>query len=475
MSDITELKKAISESNLKVQYLSAVPSPLFVIDKNFNVMYTNDVCAKILGATPDSLIGKKCYSLLKTGDCNTDKCASAVGMKNKRGKTSETLAHIGDKEVYIQYTAKPLYDEAGEVKGAIEVIMDISRTRELMKSITEICDQVYHVSSVVEDLSKEILGSSNKIHGDGTELAATAEELARNMKQVQKASQSVSEGAQNLSGLTQKTARNVEDTVKVLAGLNGKTEEVDVLVNSSDKLAAFVGENGKSVLESLEEIKKSTKEVESTITQVNASVENVAGLANDISEIAGQVNMLALNAAIEAARAGEAGRGFAVVADAVKQLAGKTRSAAKTAVESINQISGYGANAVNLAQKAGGVAEKGGTVVSGAVKGSQDVADSMSKVLLITKAFGTDVSQSVKALEEVNVAIQQVASISEESAAAAEETTSSLEEQSAATEKVMQSAQNVQKESQNAVELSQKIVEEINRLKEELQKVKTSS
>jgi len=65
------------------QYLKAVPSPLLVIDKNFNVLFANDVFAKIIGETPESVLAKKCFDLFKTGDCRTERCACSQAMKKQ--------------------------------------------------------------------------------------------------------------------------------------------------------------------------------------------------------------------------------------------------------------------------------------------------------------------------------------------------------------------------------------------------------
>jgi methyl-accepting chemotaxis protein len=65
------------------------------------------------------------------------------------------------------------------------------------------------------------------------------------------------------------------------------------------------------------------------MTAINEASRKIVDVIGVIDEIAFQTNLLALNAAIEAARAGEQGRGFAVVASEVRNLAGRSASAAK--------------------------------------------------------------------------------------------------------------------------------------------------
>ena len=62
---------------------------------------------------------------------------------------------------------------------------------------------------------------------------------------------------------------------------------------------------------------------------INDASKKIADIISVIDGIAFQTNLLALNAAVEAARAGEQGRGFAVVATEVRNLAGRSATAAK--------------------------------------------------------------------------------------------------------------------------------------------------
>jgi methyl-accepting chemotaxis protein len=76
----------------------------------------------------------------------------------------------------------------------------------------------------------------------------------------------------------------------------------------------------------------------STTQKLGDAAEAMVGIVTLIQKITDQVNLLALNATIEAARAGEAGRGFAVVAQEVKNLASQAKSATEQISAEINGV-----------------------------------------------------------------------------------------------------------------------------------------
>ena len=176
--------------------------------------------------------------------------------------------------------------------------------------------------------------------------------------------------------------------------------------------------------------------------------------------------MLALNAAIEAARVGEAGRGFAVVADAVKNLASQSRETASEAEKSIGDVKEAGSSVLHLAQQSSKESFDGEQVILEAIKGAEDLKNSIQNVAKIMDDLNAQVQQGMAAAKKVLKAVEEVSSIAQESASAAEEASAGVEEQSAAAEELTGISKKIASETQLAEERLTGIIDEIERLRE---------
>ncbi len=125
--DVTEERKQQQDANEKIENLNAIPTPIMSVDTEFNVTFMNPAGADVVGFTPDEVIGKKCYELFKTAHCQTEKCAIGRAMKEDTVITEETIARPQDGVIMpIKYTGAPIKDAKGNIKGALEFVLNIT-------------------------------------------------------------------------------------------------------------------------------------------------------------------------------------------------------------------------------------------------------------------------------------------------------------------------------------------------------------
>lgn len=231
------LKLQDQKSGMYAKYLDHIPSPVMAVDKNYSVTFMNKFGAKLVGETVTSVVGKKCYDLFKTGDCNTEKCACTRAMKEKAVTTSQTTAHPKSLEIPIQYVGRPIYDANKNVIGAVEIVTDITNIRDIVQKAVGVSKNVVTIAGNVDAQCK-------KMAELGEKTAEIAAQMNLGMQQVITASQQVSTGAQKLAELSQTTAKQTENLKKIMDDAGSSVRHTSLIADEATKKALDANDKG---------------------------------------------------------------------------------------------------------------------------------------------------------------------------------------------------------------------------------------
>jgi methyl-accepting chemotaxis protein len=220
------------------------------------------------------------------------------------------------------------------------------------------------------------------------------------------ASQQIAAGNLDLSSRTEEQASSLEETASSMEELTSTVKQnADNArqANSQAVLASEVAARGGTVV----------AQVVGTMDAINASSRKIVDIISVIDGIAFQTNILALNAAVEAARAGEQGRGFAVVATEVRNLAHRSAAAAK-------EIKALITDSVDKVEAGSRLVEDAGTTMGDVVHSVRAVSDIIAEITAAGREQVLGIEQINQAIMQMDSVTQQNAALVEQSAAAAE-------------------------------------------------------
>jgi methyl-accepting chemotaxis protein len=272
----------------------------------------------------------------------------------------------GGRETWLQATYNPILDPSGRpckvVKFATDITAQVAarRDQEIVAKVrvtsTRLAEASRHLTTITSQIETGAAESSSQARG----VAAAAEQVARNNQTVAAAIEEMTSSIKSISGSTADAAKVAGQAV----GMSRQTNE--------------------------------------TISKLGESSREIGKVIKTITEIAQQTNLLALNATIESARAGESGRGFAVVANEVKQLAKQSAQASEDIARRIESIQADTKQAVEAIGEIGRIIEQ--------INGLQtSIAGAVEEQTAVTGEIGRNLSEAVRAGEEIASSINAVA------------------------------------------------------------------
>ena len=232
------------------------------------------------------------------------------------------------------------------------------------------------------------------------QLSATVGTIVSAAESISTASAQIAEGNADLSQRTEEQAASLEQTAASI-------EEMTSTVRMNQDNAASGSALAVDCSQLTAEAGRVVGQVVDAIGAISTDAQRVGEIVSVIDSIAFQTNILALNAAVEAARAGEQGRGFAVVATEVRALAQRSATAAKEIKGLIENSQRAVEGGESMAATAGGQMEK--------------VLDAVARLKEVTVEIASASAEQTAGIEQVNVAVSQMDTMTQQNAALVEE------------------------------------------------------
>jgi methyl-accepting chemotaxis protein len=417
-TDVTEQKMRLADYEGQIAAISKAQA-VIEFDLDGTIRTANANFLSVLGYSLDEVKGRH-HSLFVTPTYRDSAEYRAFWAKLGRGEyDAAQYLRIGKggREVWIQASYNPIFDPNGKpfkvVKYATDVTRQVVMSRHLESAVKETLSVVNSATEghLLERIPMQ--GKTGEIEalcgGINTLLEATMM-LMKRVKaataEVQSGAEEISRGNTDLSQRTEEQASSLEETASSMEEMTSSVKQTADNAGQANQLATAArqqAEKGGAIVGS----------AVNAMRQINTSSKKIADIIGVIDEIAFQTNLLALNAAVEAARAGEQGRGFAVVASEVRNLAGRSATAAK-------EIKGLIQDSVAKVEEGSKLVDESGKALDDIVNSVKRVTDIVSEIAAASQEQSSGIEQVGKAVMQRDEVTQQNAALVEQAAAASQ-------------------------------------------------------
>jgi methyl-accepting chemotaxis protein len=407
-----EAERAQAEENARVRAaLDNVSSNVMVADQNFKIIYTNPAVRSMLNeAEGDIRKDLPQFSAASVMGSSVD-----VLSKNPTAdrRIYQDLRGANTSEVTLgrrtfKVVANPVTDSHGARAGTVfewtDRTQEVGVEGEMQSMLSAVLAGDLERRIAIEGKQGFFKAMSEGVNHLADNMADVVRRVKGAASEVYRGAEEISQGNANLSQRTEEQSSSLEETASSMEEMTSTVKQNADNAGQANQLATAArdqAEKGGSVV----------SQAVRAMADINDASRRIADIIGVIDEIAFQTNLLALNAAVEAARAGEQGRGFAVVASEVRNLAGRSATAAKEIKE--------------LIQDSVKKVSDGSALVTQSGQTLEQIVASVKKVSDIVAEIAAASREQSSGIEQVNRAVMQMDELTQQNAALVEEATAS--------------------------------------------------